>query len=538
VQQSPTSPAANVRDRLLVLGFLTALAAPWADTFVRSDEQRGPLNREFRSPAARPVLALDAHALHSFPSAYEAYFQDSFGLRDVLLRWHSLQALGLFGVSPTDQVLLGKQGWYFFTGNRSAETWRGLFPFTEDELEQWKLGLEARRDWLRARGIEYLFVIAPNKETIYPDYMPERLEPLGPTRLEQFAQYMAQHSDLRWLDLREPLRAARAQDRPGDYVYLQEGSHWNGRGSLCALQAILARAAQLVPGIVPPAPDTWQLVPYGQPGDTWARRMYIGDLSAQQEFGLALAQGKPRSRQLNRGREGEFGPGRKLLLGTEDPAQPRAMLLHDSFGPYIESALSEHFSQLDCEWTYEFDPIAVADAKPNLVIELWVERALVFLDPRALPPQIGVPAEVEFAAAPNVCLKLDPAGPLTAKPLGRLELEPMRDERGPALRIQTRAGGDSLLLPALSCGSKGKLLVNLSIDSPARGVLDVFYLLEGETDYSRQHNCLVPLEQGRNELHFRMPLPGVTGRLRLRPAYSALGPYLLRSFEVRSGVGP
>jgi hypothetical protein len=530
-------PARPLHDGLLVLLFLGALSAPWVDELVRSDEERGPRAREHREPSQRPALQLEPRALYKFPAAYEAYFEDSFGLRDVLLRWHSLQSLRVFDVSPTSELLLGKQGWYFYTGNSSVEIWRGLRPFSQEDLRQWQLGLEARRNWLRGLGIRYLFVLAPNKETVYPDYMPDSLERLGPTRLDQFAEYLARHSDVDFLDLRPAMAEARKQDAPQSHLYLEEGTHWNARGSLTAYRAILERLAQHAPLLAPLPPEAWQQVEYGSKGDTWASNMYIGDLSKQREFGLMRPPGQGRARQLNAGKEGPFGFGRKHLSGTTDPSQPRAMLFHDSFGNYVEPLLAEHFSALECVWTYDFDALEVLDFRPRVVIELWVERTLASVNPRTLAPKIGERAESEFARARQQCLELDPARAPLPETLGKLELERTSDESGAAFRLQTRGAGDSLLLPELACGPEARPLVRIAIDSPQDCNLDIFYLLEGETEYTRAHNCLVPLSKGHNDVCVRMPEAGIVGRLRLRPAFCATGAYLLRALEIRSTIG-
>lgn len=525
-------------DKLVIGLFLGALAAPWADELVRADEERGPMLREHRQMSPKPDFPADGVELYRFPAAYESYFKDSFGLRDQLLRWHSIQSLGLLGVSPTTQVLLGKDGWYFYTGNDSVRAWRGLAPFREEELRLWKDGLEARRNWLKRLGIAYVFVIAPNKETVYPDYMPAAYEKLGPTRLEQFAEYMGKNSDLDFLDLRPAFAEARKQDGPGEFLYLEEGTHWNGRGSLVAYEEIVKHLARLTPTIAPLGPEQWKFVPFDGAGDTWANNMYIGDRSKQREVGLMRPVGKARSRNLNTGQEGPFGPGRRFLRGTEDPADPRALLFHDSFGPYIEEKLAEHFSRLECEWTYEFDSPEVVAFKPRIVIELWVERTLVFIDPHSLLPRAAESADIEYARAPKVCLALDVAAAAPAlEPVARMRLEPLRDETGPGVRLTTSTGADSVLLPPLACPPEGHPLVHLSIDSPAPGSFDIFYLRPGDVDYTRQHNCILQLKKGPNDLYVRLPEAGVTGRLRLRPAHTSAGSYVLRAFEVRGGPG-
>jgi hypothetical protein len=379
-------------------------------------------------------------------------------------------------------------------------------------------------------------VIAPNKETIYPDFMPDGFERLGPTRLDQLAAHLAQSSDLPFLDLREPLARARAQDGPQDHLYLEEGTHWNARGCLVAYQAILGRLAERHPELAPLPPEQWSRVEFDRPGDTWASNMYIGDLSRQHEFGFARPPGLRRARQLNPGLEGRFGSGRRFLLGTEDPDQARVLLLSDSFGPFVEWLLAENCSRLLDLWTYDFDASEVLEFKPRVVVELWVERALVFRNPKLLPPKPGEPPADEFARAREVCLDLDPVRSPAPQALGSFEVAPTQDERGAAFRLQARSEADLLQLPEFSREPQGRPLLRIEIDSPTDGVLDVFYLLEGEPEYSRLRNCPIRLSRGPNQVCVRMPEAGVTGRLRLRPAFSESGPYLLRSLEVRSSA--
>jgi hypothetical protein len=535
---APPNSKRAARDRLLVLGFLAALGAPWVDQIVRTDEARGPLQREHRLPGAQPEFSLDPVALYKFPAAYESYFKDTFGLRDVLLRWHTRQSLELFDTSPTTQVLLGKDGWYFYTGNDSVRALRGLIPFSEDELESWKTGLEARRDWLRAQGIDYLFVIAPNKETVYPDYLPDSLTQIGPTRFDQLADYMKRNSDLEFLDMRAAFAAARPEDKPSSHLYLEEGTHWNARGVLVAYREILDRLARFDPALAPLPPEQWVQVPFDTSGDTWASNMYIGDLSRQREVGLMRPVGTARSLPLNAGLEGPFGPGRKYLRGTKDDSQPRVLMFHDSFGPFLENMLSENCSTLECEWTYEFDSTEVLSFRPRVVLELWVERALVFRDPRTLAPRATLTAEASFAHAPTVLLRVDPTRPADLELLGQMKVSGASDERGPYLCVQPVNDADTLLLPPLSGKSQGLPLLHISIDSPRAGALDILYLREGETQYIRQHNCPVALQKGANDLYLRMPDARIAGKLRLRPRFAPEGPYLLRGFEVRSGPNP
>jgi hypothetical protein len=148
--------------------------------------------------------------------------------------------LQLLHESPSPDVVVGLRGWLFYAGDRSIENYRHQVPLSAAELDGWVKGIEERKAWFAARGITYLFVIAPDKQSIYPEYMPRSLAPPpGDTRLDQLDRRLA--GDASWLDLRGPLRAAKG-DEP---LYPKGDTHWNDRGAYAGVSRrhAAARAA-------------------------------------------------------------------------------------------------------------------------------------------------------------------------------------------------------------------------------------------------------------------------------------------------------
>src|SRR5262249_33120358 len=93
-----------------------------------------------------------------------------------------------------------------------------------------------RRDWARDRGAHFLFVVAPNKSSIYPEFLPDsgRL-PNRPSRLDQVLDDLREHTDVEFVDLRPSLLGAKALGP----VYYRFDTHWNDRGLVVAGAAIL-----------------------------------------------------------------------------------------------------------------------------------------------------------------------------------------------------------------------------------------------------------------------------------------------------------
>src|SRR5207249_2328864 len=101
-------------------------------------------------------------------------------------------------VSSSPHVVLGKRGWYFYIANPVGNDFPAIMPLSREGLEAWQHLLEARRDWLARHGSRYLFVIAPDKQSIYPDFLPQSLRrrARARSRLDQLVEHLQAHSNL------------------------------------------------------------------------------------------------------------------------------------------------------------------------------------------------------------------------------------------------------------------------------------------------------------------------------------------------------
>jgi len=372
---NPRTAAGRGGALLLVAGFIGMSAAPLVDQFARDAEVRGPrLERRAAAPAVEwPVSPAEVLSL---PRRIEARHADTFGLRDKLLRERGrLHWFGL-GRSPAPIVDLGGDGWTYTTIDASREAWRGTMPLVDSELACWVDGLARRRDWLARLGVRYLFVVAPNKESIYPEHLPaswKKISPSAPTRLDQLlAALRAQPEVVEAPDLRPALLAARVDDQPGDELYTRLGTHWNGRGSIVAAEAILAQLqADAAPKDSIPREQLRRARLPGS-GDSWGPALHIDDLLLQVDW------------QPEWPREGgarvhvaSQGPERTVHSRSEARAGgPRLLVFHDSFGPYVQPLLTEFVAGSLWVQTSRFDLALVEAYKPDVVVELRVERAI------------------------------------------------------------------------------------------------------------------------------------------------------------------
>ena len=92
---------------LLILLWLPLLATLFTDHGSVSATEK-------RYLAALPALDARPDSWLSFPRELEQWYDDHVGFRDTLIRGYALLKIELFGVSPTDTLVVGKDGWFFF----------------------------------------------------------------------------------------------------------------------------------------------------------------------------------------------------------------------------------------------------------------------------------------------------------------------------------------------------------------------------------------------------------------------------------------
>ena len=189
-------------DVVLSVFFVLAIVLPLAAKMVRPD--RAVAAQENRRLARFPKLDLKSGTWTVFPAAFEKYYDDQFGFRDLFIRWHHLIKLRLLGVSPSPKVVLGKDGWLF---DRDTVQYYGAVPLSAEALGKWREFLEERQRFVAAKGFPFLIVFAPLPSTIYPEYLPDQVrhEPRE-SRLDQLIAHLRTNSSLPVLDCRRASR--------------------------------------------------------------------------------------------------------------------------------------------------------------------------------------------------------------------------------------------------------------------------------------------------------------------------------------------
>lgn len=327
---------------------------------------------EQRQAAVLPPAPRSLSAAYHYPAEFSRFLDDHYGLRQTVIDLRARIWFWLLRDVFAPDVMIGRDHWLFFSGNRElADTLhsdrlpaRGVRNFAD--------AIEARRRWLAARGIRYVFVIAPDKRSVYPEMLPPLQPRPGPTRREQLDAALAGQDA--FLDLTGALRADKTQGQ----LYYQWDTHWNRHGAYDAYRAVSERL-----GLTPE--------PEGL-GKPLSPELHNGDLGRL--AGLRLTEHdriakasceqpdpSPPDPGLFDNHFDEMGRVYQVAPSACATGSGRLLMFHDSFGGMWEPWLSTQFAQVVYVWRQpSFAELQrmVEIEHPTVVIEERLERFLIW----------------------------------------------------------------------------------------------------------------------------------------------------------------
>jgi alginate O-acetyltransferase complex protein AlgJ len=377
----PEAPAAEMAKRtvrhrmhiVLAVFFVLALVVPLVGAIFKWDTSG---SHENRTMAIFPGKPKNFEQVTTWTDRLMEYYRDHFGFRNALIRGLAVSEFhGGVGLENSQRVVIGSDGWLFLPAwnDENFMAFRGLNPLSEHELDRWQSLLERRYRFFTSRGMKFFVVIPPDKQTIYPEFLPESLgHRYGPSRLDQLIERLRQtHSPVKIIDLRPALLDAKRHEQ----VYLKTDTHWNDQGAYVGYRTLLAEIRKQLPDYSLPVQS---LSSYIQEKVT-----YSGDLAAMldlySEFQETVINLK---RPLPYAEKPEFVNQRVQLAteiaGTDQPGArlPRLVTYNDSFMEKLYPFLAFDFSHAYYQWGDSVDGSIAVREKADIVVNEFVERKL------------------------------------------------------------------------------------------------------------------------------------------------------------------
>lgn len=220
-----------------VIGILAVPAAVLTVQAHRgNDADPEAVTAENRVLAEKPLLRTEEGTLNrNYLSEFDAWFSDSFGLRTQLVTAYGSLTSSLFGVSSEKDVIIGKDGWLYFTPTIPDAT--GVRTLDNAEIRHIVHNLQMMEDYAEKHGAALILAAAPNKASVYPEQLPARYLHTGQENNLDALYAVLAGTDLKVCDWRGVLRSAAETD--SRLLYHKTDTHWNGDGAMIAYQTLM-----------------------------------------------------------------------------------------------------------------------------------------------------------------------------------------------------------------------------------------------------------------------------------------------------------
>ena len=292
------------------------------------------------------------------------YIADHFALRQEMVTANAMLQTGLLATSPAEDVIYGRDGWLYYA--ETLDDYQNRATLTDEEVRQIAQTIADMQAYCEARGAQFVFTIAPNKNSLYPEHMPARyLQSDSPGNYEKLKPLLEEYG-VHYADLFTFLSE---QD---EILYLKTDSHWTNRGAALAHDLLMETL--------------------GLPHTAFAQAEYTTAETHRGDL-YEMLYPKGTAREAQQAYETTFSyvseprTAEDILIQTTSPDAPngRLLLCRDSFGNALHPFLAEDFREATITRQMPY-PLEQVQAGDTVIVEI-VERNLANL--LKYPPNLG-----------------------------------------------------------------------------------------------------------------------------------------------------
>lgn len=320
-----------------------------------------------------PLPQFNINKLDKFPSEFDAYLEDNFTFRAPFLdAYHELKFR--MRVSPNkNDVIVGKNG-HFFIAQKDQEILMGKHPFTPGQLDSIAAIWKVREAYLNSKGINYYWVVAPNKHHVFPEFLPLANREKTQNRTLVLQNDFDKHFPGKLI---YPLNAL-LKDKQN--TYFKQDNHWTNKGAFIAFEELINVMKEDDPSLqeLPLVDLQWKkeentsgnllgfLGKEGELSEEFYKAVFPNSVAKEVGiFSFKSPEGFPYPWDY----EHHF-------MNQKAPNKKKVLVIRDSFGEYIIPFFNETFSEtlfIFDAWKYGVNKEIIEAFKPDIVVFLTLE---------------------------------------------------------------------------------------------------------------------------------------------------------------------
>lgn len=221
-------------NNLIIFFFLLSLLLPNVSYLVMKNKLNND-NVENRDLAEFPQFNLKQW-YNYFPEL-DTYIVDHAAYKYEFTKFYHKLNINLFGSTIGTDVILGKNNWLYLYNEKAYSNYKQFNIPDSNTLEKLSNHVNNLNTLCEKNNIKFFININPNKEQVYPEYMPDsiKISTLDYSPTDIIANYLGKTTSVPVIYTKSALVEAKKSAQ----VYLKYDTHWNKIGAFLGAQEVL-----------------------------------------------------------------------------------------------------------------------------------------------------------------------------------------------------------------------------------------------------------------------------------------------------------
>ena len=224
------------------LAFFCFLFSNFIGQFLPFDEYQFTKREQRRPTIPTWPVHLNHKSLTSFLNNVDKSMGERLPFREIFMNFYFLHphAGKLTPVDLTSAYIEGKEGWLFLGNpyNNVLSSTKNNVPPTKQDVVPILDYIKKIRLLCEKFGIQSVVLIAPNKHSVYEEYLPAWVTPTKNNSQNRLADLLLKQGRIEKEPVVFPRMELLSEKNEGD-VYYSQDTHWNIRGAWVGLKSVL-----------------------------------------------------------------------------------------------------------------------------------------------------------------------------------------------------------------------------------------------------------------------------------------------------------
>lgn len=199
---------------------------------------------------------LDMSSAKGFTESAEEYLSRRIGFRTQALNLYQYINHELFSIMEHPDYMYGSNGHIFYKADLYINDWQHL-NLDEEWVNNFADGLKGFQDYAEAEGKTFIYMLLPDKKTVYPEYFPKGYNILGDVSRTDMLLSALEEREVNHYWALDTMLEGKETMLVNNMKY--DVTHWNENGTFIVLQELFEKLSADHPAIKPLLSDDFDI---------------------------------------------------------------------------------------------------------------------------------------------------------------------------------------------------------------------------------------------------------------------------------------